>query len=157
MIVLIPAFFIGAINSFVHVIMYAYYGLAALGPHMHKYLWWKRYLTMLQMVRNLYILSYTSALQRFVSSDAVRLHHRAHECEHDARLRLSLGFQLQCGGVLRVTRSPLRKLLPSFVRLQEAIIRPKLPQRSERRWKRRSKRPEEAQLSSSTFHSIAFC
>ena len=63
MIVLIPAFFIGAINSFVHVIMYAYYGLAALGPHMHKYLWWKRYLTMLQMVRNLYILSYTSALQ----------------------------------------------------------------------------------------------
>lgn len=33
------------INSFVHVIMYFYYYLAALGPHMQKYLWWKNYIT----------------------------------------------------------------------------------------------------------------
>lgn len=44
------AFFVGLINTFVHVIMYSYYGLAALGPHMQKYLWWKRYLTSLQLV-----------------------------------------------------------------------------------------------------------
>ena len=36
------------INASVHVIMYSYYFLAALGPHMQKYLWWKRYLTKLQ-------------------------------------------------------------------------------------------------------------
>ena len=44
------AFLIGLINSFVHVIMYLYYGLAAFGPSMSKYLWWKRYLTCLQLV-----------------------------------------------------------------------------------------------------------
>lgn len=31
--------------------MYLYYGLAAIGPHMQKYLWWKRYLTRIQMVQ----------------------------------------------------------------------------------------------------------
>lgn len=30
--------------------MYGYYGLAALGPHMQKYLWWKKYLTIIQIV-----------------------------------------------------------------------------------------------------------
>lgn len=43
---------LGLINSFIHVIMYAYYMLAAMGPHMQKYLWWKRYLTVMQMVRH---------------------------------------------------------------------------------------------------------
>lgn len=38
------------INSFVHVVMYTYYFLAALGPQMQKYLWWKRYLTRIQIV-----------------------------------------------------------------------------------------------------------
>jgi hypothetical protein len=38
------------INTFVHVIMYSYYLLAALGPRFQKYLWWKKYLTVLQMV-----------------------------------------------------------------------------------------------------------
>ena len=39
------------VNCFVHVIMYAYYALAALGPKVQKYLWWKKYLTILQLVR----------------------------------------------------------------------------------------------------------
>lgn len=43
--------FIGFINSFVHIIMYAYYGLAALGPEYHKYLWWKKYITTLQLTQ----------------------------------------------------------------------------------------------------------
>lgn len=42
--------FFGFLNTFVHIIMYTYYMLAAMGPHMQKYLWWKRYLTVLQMV-----------------------------------------------------------------------------------------------------------
>ncbi|KTG04426.1 hypothetical protein cypCar_00008664 [Cyprinus carpio] len=45
------SFFIGLLNTFVHIVMYSYYGLAALGPHMQKYLWWKRYLTSLQLVQ----------------------------------------------------------------------------------------------------------
>ncbi|KAG7275632.1 hypothetical protein CRUP_021959 [Coryphaenoides rupestris] len=43
------AFFGASINSCIHVLMYGYYGLAALGPHMQKYLWWKRYITIIQM------------------------------------------------------------------------------------------------------------
>lgn len=31
--------------------MYSYYGLSAIGPHMNKYLWWKKYLTIIQLVR----------------------------------------------------------------------------------------------------------
>ena len=41
---------IGFLNSFVHVIMYSYYLLAALGPQVQKYLWWKKYITKLQLV-----------------------------------------------------------------------------------------------------------
>lgn len=39
------------INSSVHVIMYLYYALAAMGPSVAKFLWWKKYLTMIQLVR----------------------------------------------------------------------------------------------------------
>lgn len=35
------------LNSFVHVVMYFYYLIAALGPKMQKFLWWKKYLTIL--------------------------------------------------------------------------------------------------------------
>nr|XP_005506788.2 elongation of very long chain fatty acids protein 4 [Columba livia] len=45
------AFFGAQMNSFIHVIMYMYYGLAACGPKFQKYLWWKRYLTILQLVQ----------------------------------------------------------------------------------------------------------
>jgi elongation of very long chain fatty acids protein 7 len=44
--------FIGVINSFVHIVMYFYYMLAAMGPEFQKYLWWKHWITNLQMVRN---------------------------------------------------------------------------------------------------------
>ncbi|XP_012261106.2 elongation of very long chain fatty acids protein AAEL008004-like isoform X2 [Athalia rosae] len=43
--------FFGLLNTFVHIIMYSYYLLAALGPKMQPYLWWKRYLTTLQMIQ----------------------------------------------------------------------------------------------------------
>lgn len=42
---------LGVINSFIHVIMYTYYMLSAFGPEIQKYLWWKRYLTSLQLVQ----------------------------------------------------------------------------------------------------------
>ncbi|CAH2075390.1 unnamed protein product, partial [Iphiclides podalirius] len=43
--------FFGLLNTFVHIIMYTYYMLAAMGPQMRRFLWWKRYLTTLQMVQ----------------------------------------------------------------------------------------------------------
>ncbi|XP_045141318.1 elongation of very long chain fatty acids protein 7 isoform X2 [Echinops telfairi] len=43
--------FHGLLNSAVHVIMYSYYGLCAMGPAYQKYLWWKKYLTSLQLVQ----------------------------------------------------------------------------------------------------------
>jgi len=39
------------INSCVHVAMYTYYGIAALGPEYQKYIWWKKYLTKLQIIQ----------------------------------------------------------------------------------------------------------
>ncbi|XP_037936318.1 elongation of very long chain fatty acids protein 4-like [Teleopsis dalmanni] len=44
-------FFPTLINSFVHVVMYTYYGLSAFGPTIRKYLWWKKYLTLLQLTQ----------------------------------------------------------------------------------------------------------
>jgi len=37
------------LNSFIHAVMYTYYGLAAFGPKMRPYLWWKKYLTLMQI------------------------------------------------------------------------------------------------------------
>ncbi|XP_014256938.1 elongation of very long chain fatty acids protein AAEL008004-like [Cimex lectularius] len=43
--------FFGMLNTFVHIVMYTYYFLAAFGPQMQKYLWWKKYVTTLQMIQ----------------------------------------------------------------------------------------------------------
>ncbi|CAN7945494.1 unnamed protein product [Ixodes hexagonus] len=45
------AMFVMIANSSVHVVMYTYYCVAALGPAFQKYIWWKRYLTQLQLVQ----------------------------------------------------------------------------------------------------------
>ncbi|XP_064482574.1 very long chain fatty acid elongase AAEL008004-like [Ornithodoros turicata] len=39
------------LNAFVHIVMYSYYFLAALGPSVQKYLWWKKYLTRMQITQ----------------------------------------------------------------------------------------------------------
>jgi elongation of very long chain fatty acids protein 7 len=39
------------INSFIHVMMYSYYALAAFGPRVRKYLWWKKYITIAQILQ----------------------------------------------------------------------------------------------------------
>lgn len=38
------------INNAVHVIMYLYYMVSAMGPEYQKYLWWKKHLTTVQLV-----------------------------------------------------------------------------------------------------------
>lgn len=47
------------LNSGVHVVMYTYYGMAAVGPSVHKYLWWKKYLTTMQLIQLSLIMCHT--------------------------------------------------------------------------------------------------
>ncbi|XP_066901701.1 very long chain fatty acid elongase 7 [Halyomorpha halys] len=42
---------IAAINTLVHVVMYVYYFLSGLGPGIQKYLWWKKYITRMQLIQ----------------------------------------------------------------------------------------------------------
>ncbi|KAK0176754.1 hypothetical protein PV328_000860 [Microctonus aethiopoides] len=42
---------IGFLNSIVHVVMYSYYLIAAMGPEYRKYLWWKKYMTWMQLIQ----------------------------------------------------------------------------------------------------------
>ncbi|CAB3228029.1 unnamed protein product [Arctia plantaginis] len=46
-----PLILVGTLNSFVHVLMYTYYFLAGLGPQYQKYLWWKKHLTLIQLIQ----------------------------------------------------------------------------------------------------------
>ncbi|OQR74880.1 elongation of very long chain fatty acids protein 7-like [Tropilaelaps mercedesae] len=48
------------INSLVHVIMYSYYLLSSLGPEVQKYLWWKKYLTRMQIFQFFVMIAHTS-------------------------------------------------------------------------------------------------
>ncbi|KAM7534678.1 hypothetical protein Aperf_G00000108692 [Anoplocephala perfoliata] len=50
------------INSFIHVFMYTYYGLAAAGPQFYPYLWWKKYLTAAQILQFLLVIAHTTRL-----------------------------------------------------------------------------------------------
>jgi hypothetical protein len=43
------AWFGPVLNSAVHVVMYAYYGLSVI-PSLRDKLWWKKYITMFQLV-----------------------------------------------------------------------------------------------------------
>jgi hypothetical protein len=58
--------FFGFLNAFIHIVMYTYYMMAAIGPEMQKYLWWKKYLTILQMIQFIGIM--THAFQLFFSN-----------------------------------------------------------------------------------------
>ncbi|XP_045446630.1 elongation of very long chain fatty acids protein 7-like [Melitaea cinxia] len=52
--------FLGTLNSYVHVIMYTYYGMSAV-PELAKNLWWKKYITSLQLVQFVLILLHAVA------------------------------------------------------------------------------------------------
>ena len=72
--------FVGIINSMIHTVMYFYYALASYGPSMakyvilivscmyssnpfvncmHRYLWWKKYITTLQMAQFIAIIAHS--------------------------------------------------------------------------------------------------
>lgn len=90
------AFFGAHMNAAIHVLMYLYYGLASCGPKIQKYLWWKKYLTIIQMVKCYFrrilikfgkwilprVLQWFSTLRSvcfsLCVSDPVPRHHRSH-------------------------------------------------------------------------------
>ncbi|XP_022106344.1 elongation of very long chain fatty acids protein 4-like [Acanthaster planci] len=41
----------GMVNCLIHTLMYSYYFLSALGPSVQPFLWWKKYLTSLQLLQ----------------------------------------------------------------------------------------------------------
>lgn len=47
-----------SVNSAVHVIMYMYYFLASFGSHMKPYLWWKKYLTVIQIYQHFAVIGH---------------------------------------------------------------------------------------------------
>ncbi|XP_054155274.1 elongation of very long chain fatty acids protein 7-like [Oppia nitens] len=52
-------------NTFIHFLMYGYYFLSAFGPKVQKYLWWKRYITQLQLAQFLILGAYVFMLAFF--------------------------------------------------------------------------------------------
>uniref|UniRef100_A0A131YIQ0 Elongation of very long chain fatty acids protein n=1 Tax=Rhipicephalus appendiculatus TaxID=34631 RepID=A0A131YIQ0_RHIAP len=66
------------INCLVHVIMYSYYFLSSFGPALQPYLWWKRYLTQIQIAQLAFFVVY--AIVPMV-----------HECNYP-RVMLWIGF-----------------------------------------------------------------
>ncbi|GAB6028950.1 hypothetical protein CHUAL_004745 [Chamberlinius hualienensis] len=54
--------FFGLLNTFVHIFMYTYYAIAAMGPKYQKWLWWKRYMTGLQMLQFIMVMIHSFQL-----------------------------------------------------------------------------------------------
>lgn len=52
------AWFSACLNSFVHIIMYTYYGLCLI-PSLKEHLWWKKYITSMQLIQFVLILYHT--------------------------------------------------------------------------------------------------
>jgi elongation of very long chain fatty acids protein 4 len=50
------------LNCVIHVIMYTYYFLAAFGPRFRKYLWWKKYMTSMQLTQFVFIIFHTAGV-----------------------------------------------------------------------------------------------
>lgn len=50
--------FFALLNTFVHIVMYFYYMVAALGPEYRRFIWWKKYLTSMQMVQFVMIMTH---------------------------------------------------------------------------------------------------
>ncbi|EEB16888.1 elongation of very long chain fatty acids protein, putative [Pediculus humanus corporis] len=50
--------FFGIPNLFVHIWMYFYYMMAAMGPQYQKYIWWKRHITQMQLAQFAIVMIY---------------------------------------------------------------------------------------------------
>lgn len=56
---------LGLVNSFVHTIMYFYYFLSALSPGIKASIWWKKYITISQIIQFVLLFTYASYIMVF--------------------------------------------------------------------------------------------
>lgn len=118
--------FFGFLNTFVHIIMYTYYMLAAMGPKVQKYLWWKKYLTVLQMVREI-----RKTLRRGSEDKLIQIFHSPFvafigpvRARHGPRVPVALQERLQLPHCLRIFhRSPRTHVLLPLLRLLQEHVR----------------------------------
>ncbi|CAL4130625.1 unnamed protein product [Meganyctiphanes norvegica] len=54
--------FMALLNTLVHIVMYTYYGVSAMGPQYRKYLWWKKYLTKMQITQFVLVIIHESQI-----------------------------------------------------------------------------------------------
>lgn len=50
------------LNNSIHILMYFYYLVAALGPQYQRYLWWKKYITKMQLGQFALVLLYMAVI-----------------------------------------------------------------------------------------------
>lgn len=113
--------FFAMLNSFVHIVMYFYYMVAAMGPQYQKFIWWKKYLTTFQMVSiNNNFLQSTVLISIIFLSGSIRRYLYASIPIAVPRLRLPEGFH----GVDRSARChvpvPVFRLLQVQVHVYES-------------------------------------
>ncbi|XP_034116497.1 elongation of very long chain fatty acids protein F-like [Drosophila albomicans] len=60
-------FFSGTINSLTHTVMYIYYYLSSQNPNIKQSIWWKQYVTILQMVQ--FILTFSHSIWTLMQKD----------------------------------------------------------------------------------------
>lgn len=68
----LAAYFGATLNTFIHVLMYSYYGLSSV-PSLRPYLWWKKYITQGQLVSNFVPAPRAGSLQDTVLFQAMLL------------------------------------------------------------------------------------
>lgn len=61
--------FLGFLNSFVHCAMYSYYFFSSYRPEMKKSLWWKKYITQIQLIQFVILFVYCASSLIFVECD----------------------------------------------------------------------------------------
>lgn len=103
------------INATVHVIMYLYYALAAMGPTVSKYLWWKRYLTIIQLVRIFASVNCSPQIVFKSFADPIHDRHDCVRCGPVLRLRLPAVDALSAHRLHGLVPGAVRKLLHASV------------------------------------------
>ncbi|XP_042855684.1 elongation of very long chain fatty acids protein-like [Penaeus japonicus] len=117
----------GLLNSFVHVVMYGYYFLAAMGPKVRPYLWWKKHVTTLQMIQFITVIIHAlqltvidcpgvpRALNLWVTLNALMflgLFADFYVKSYRAK-KASAQLKAKAGGSTRVSEAPLYSKIPS--------------------------------------------
>lgn len=93
--------FFGLLNTAVHIVMYTYYMFAAMGPQYQKYLWWKKYLTGLQMVSDESIYNYLQIADQLVFFSCFRFNSFSSLFMPSSFLgdQIAIIPELSCGGL----------------------------------------------------------